>query len=216
VFEITDLTRRLTGRTLQFPGDQPGLVAGCVDLGRPDVQLTHLTHLDLHLGTHIDAPLHFVPGGADIASLESVLRPGIVVRTRDRAILPSVLPAASLRGSAVLFDTSWAVSAESRAYFEGFPHLSPELAEALVSRGAGLVGIDTPSVDAIDPTSRFPAHRILLGAAIPIVEGLCNLDRLPDGVRTFWFAVFPLKLEGADGAPARAVALLPAQDEAGQ
>jgi kynurenine formamidase len=211
VFEIIDLTRRLTGRTLQFPGDQPGLVAGCVDLGRPDVQLTHLTHLDLHLGTHIDAPLHFVPGGADIASLELSLRPAIVIRTRDRVIQPNTLPAASLRGYAVLFDTGWSASAESRAYFEEFPHLSPELAGELVARGAAVVGIDTPSADPVDANLECPAHRILLGAGIPIIEGLAHLDRLSEEAGAFWFCAFPLYLDGADGSPVRAVAFLPAR-----
>jgi arylformamidase len=208
VFEIIDLTRRLTKQTLQFPGDQPGLVAEAVDLGRPDAHLTHVSHLDLHLGTHIDAPLHFVPGAADVAALDLALYPAVVVDTREHEVSPGVLPAQSLRGCAVLFSTGWTIDAESPAYFAGFPHLSPKTAAELVDRGAALVGIDTPSVDPNDPTSRYPAHRILLGAGIPIVEGLCNLDRLPDGLDAFQFACFPLKLEGLDGSPVRAVAFL--------
>jgi arylformamidase len=209
VFEIIDLTRHLTKETLQFPGDRPGLVTRGVDLGRPNVQLTHVTHLDLHLGTHIDAPLHFIAGGADVASLELALRPAVIVRARQRTLFPSVLPTMSLQGCAVLFDTGWTVAAESPAYFEGFPHLSPELAAELVRHGVALVGIDSPSADPADSDLECPAHHALLGAGIPIVEGLCNLDRLPDGARRFWFAAFPLRLEGAEGSPVRAVALLP-------
>lgn len=210
MFETIDLTRRLSGRTLEFPGDRPGFITERVDLGRSDVQLTHVRHLDLHLGTHIDAPLHFIPGGADIASLDQRLLPGIVIRARGGAIPPGVLPTAPLRGCAVLFDTGWTVSAESRAYFEGFPHLSPEIAAELADRGAALVGIDSPSADAVDADLACPAHRTLLGAGIPIVEGLANLCRLPDGVDTFWLGVFPLPIEGADGSPVRAVAFVPA------
>jgi arylformamidase len=215
MFTIVDLTRPLTSQSLSYPGDQIGVAVAGAGGADPETQATRPTLLDMHLGTHMDAPLHFIPGAADIASLALVLRPAVVVRTRERAIPARALPEALPQGCAVLFDTGWTTSLESRSYYEGFPHLSPELAEALVSRGATLVAIDTPSVDAIDPTSRFPAHRILLGAGIPIVEGLCNLDRLPDGARAFWFAAFPLKLEGADGSPVRAVALLPAQDAAG-
>jgi arylformamidase len=207
VFEIIDLTRRLTNRTLQFPGDQPGLTAGRVDLGRPDVQLTRLTHLDLHLGTHIDAPLHFVPGAADVAALDLALYPAVVVDTREHEVSPGVLPAQSLRGCAVLFSTGWTIDAESPAYFAGFPHLSPKTAAELVDRGAALVGIDTPSVDPNDPTSRYPAHRILLGVGIPIVEGLCNLDWIPREAGPLWFAAFPLKIDGVEGSPVRAAAL---------
>ncbi len=216
MFTIVDLTRPLTSRSLSYPGDQVGVAIAAGEAGSPETQATHLTHLDMHLGTHMDAPLHFIPGAADVASLALVLRPAVVVRTREQAIPARVLPNVLPQGCAVLFDTGWTESLESPAYYKESPHLSAELAEALVSRGVGLVGVDTPSVDAIDPTSRFPAHRILLGAGIPIVEGLCSLDRLPDRAGTFWFAAFPLKLEGADGSPVRAIALLPTQDKAGQ
>jgi len=208
MFEIVDLTRRLSDRTLQFPGDEPGLVTRRVDLGVSDAQLTHVAHLDLHLGTHIDAPLHFIPGGADVASLELALRPAVIVRARQRTLFPSVLPTASLRGCAVLFDTGWTPDAESPAYFEGFPHLSPEIAAELASRGAALVGIDSPSVDRVDADLDSPAHRALLGAGIPIVEGLCHLDRIPGEAGALWFAAFPLKIDGAEGSPVRAVILV--------
>lgn len=209
MLKMVDLTRRMTRRTLQFPGDQPGLAVALVDVGDADVRLTHVTHLDLHLGTHMDAPLHFVPGAADIASLPLALYPAIVVRTRERTIPPSALPASSLRGCAVLFDTGWTFDAESPRYFDAFPHLSPETARDLVVRGAAVVGIDTPSADPVDASLECPAHRILLGAGVPIVEGLAHLDRLPNEAGGFWFCAFPLHLDGADGSPVRAVAFLP-------
>ncbi|MDD5220760.1 MAG: cyclase family protein [Candidatus Bipolaricaulis sp.] len=207
VFEIVDLTRRLSDRTLQFPGDERGLVMQRVDLGVPNVQLTHIAHLDLHLGTHIDAPLHFIPGGADVAGLGLALRPAVVVRTREREVPPSALPVVSLRDCAVLFDTGWTIDAESRAYFEGFPYLSLETAAELVDRGAAVVGIDSPSVDPADSVMKCAAHRALLSAGIPIVEGLCNLDRIPREVGPLWFAAFPLKIDGAEGSPVRAAIL---------
>ncbi|MEN6369772.1 MAG: cyclase family protein [Thermotogota bacterium] len=207
MFAIVDLTRPLTRRSLSYPGDRVGVAAVTADAGTPNVRVTHLTHLDMHLGTHIDAPLHFIPGGLDVASLELALRPAVVVRTRERAVPLSVLPTQSLRDCAVLFETGWTIDAESPAYFEGFPHLSPELAAELVHRGVALVGIDSPSADPADSALECPAHHILLGAGIPIVEGLCNLDRIREEPVAFWFAVFPLRLEGAEGSPVRAVAL---------
>ncbi len=207
MFEIVDLTRQLTCRTLEFPGERPGLVTVRVDLGVADVQLTHVTHLDLHLGTHIDAPLHFIPGGADVASLELALLPAVVIRTRERKIRPTALPAEPLEGFAVLFDTGWTIDAELPAYFKGFSHLSPEIGAELVNRGVALVGIDSPSIDRVDADLSSPAHRLLLGAEIPIVEGLANLDRIPGGAGALWFAAFPLRIDGAEGSPVRAVAL---------
>jgi kynurenine formamidase len=206
MFTIIDLTRRLTPCSLSYPGDKVGVDIRTVDVGDPDVHVTHLAHLDMHLGTHMDAPLHFVPGGSDIVALGIPLRPAIVVRTCERSIPADVLPAASLDGCAILFDTGWVADPESRAYFEGYSHISPELARELVSRGAALVGIDTPSADPLDPTLGCPSHRTLLGAGIPIVEGLCNLSELPDTPGIVWFAAFAMKLEGVDGSPVRAVA----------
>lgn len=205
---IIDLTRPLTLFALSYPGDRRGIAADRSDGRATDRPFTQLERLDLHLGTHLDAPAHFVPGGLDVASVPLALRPAVVVRTRETAIPASALPAVPLEGRAVLFDTGWAASLESPAYFESFPHLTPELCEVLVARGAALVGIDTPSVDPRDPTSGYPAHQILLGAQIPIVEGLCGLDRLPDEPDASRFACFPLKLAGADGAPARAIAIV--------
>jgi len=216
MFTIVDLTRKLTRGSLSYPGDQIGVVASAVDGGDPEARVTQLSRLDMHLGTHMDAPLHFIPGGSDIAALGLTAWPGVVIRTREHIVLESALPRTSLEGCAVLFDTGWTASLESPAYYEGFPYLSTELAEALVSRGATMVGVDTPSVDAVDSAPCYPAHRALLGAGILIVEGLCNLDRLPGRAGAFWFAAFSLKIEGADGSPVRAVALLPAQTEAGQ
>jgi len=203
---IIDLTRRLTARSLSYPGDRLGVEIRTVDAGDPDVHVTHLAYLDMHLGTHMDAPLHFVRGASDITDLGTPLRPAVVVRSRERSIPARVLPAIPLEGRAVLFDTGWVVDPESRAYFEGYSAISPELARELVARGAALVGIDTPSADPLDPALGCPSHRILLGAGIPIVEGLCNLSELPDTPGIVWFAAFAMKLEGVDGSPVRAVA----------
>jgi arylformamidase len=208
MLKTIDLTRRLTPRSLSYPGGREGIGMQAVDAGDPSVHMTHLTHLDMHLGTHIDAPLHFVPGATDVAGLGIPFHPAIVIRTRELRISPRVLPADDLSGLAVLFDTGWRVEVESRAYFEVYPHFSPELARELVARGAALVGIDTPSVDPVALALDYPSHRILLGAGIPIVEGLCRLDEVPSAVGAVWFGAFPLNIEGADGSPARAVAFV--------
>ena len=115
MFTIVDLTRQLTHRSLSYPGDRVGVAVTMVDVGDPEVRLTHLTHLDMHLGTHIDAPLHFIPGALDVVALGLALRPGLVVRTRDRTIPASVLTQTSLKGRAVMLDNGWTVGPESIA-----------------------------------------------------------------------------------------------------
>ncbi len=203
---LVDLTRLLTSRTLSYPGDRDALTLGRADPEDPTSRACWLAHLDLHAGTHMDAPLHFVPGANDISRVGPLVCPAVVIRTRVTAIPASALPDVPLAGCAVLFDTGWTVSPETQDYFRGYPYLSAELARDLAARGVAVVGIDTPSVDPLDEGGAYPAHRALLGAGVPVVEGLCHLDRLPAGAGSVLFGAYPLKLEGADGAPVRAVA----------
>lgn len=205
---LIDLTRTLTAGVLSYPGDRLAIALGRADPEDASRRVSWLAHLDLHAGTHMDAPCHFVPGGADIASVPPQFLPAIVVRSRAGRIGAAALPAGVLRGCAVLFDTGWRRSPETPAYFQGFPHLGEDAALALAARGAALVGIDTPSVDPADAADAYPAHRALLEAGVLIVEGLWGLDRLPDERGRTQFAAFPIKLAEADGAPARAVALV--------
>jgi len=78
-------------------------------------------------------------------------------------------------------------------------------AELLAARGAALVGIDSYNIDDTADLSR-PAHSILLGAGIPIVEHLCNLNQLPDG--GFRFFAVPVKVKGFGTFPVRAFAIV--------
>jgi kynurenine formamidase len=209
VFEIIDLTRRLSIDSLSYPGDRTALELVEVDVGAPDARMTHLSHLDLHAGTHIDAPLHFVPGGSSVADLGIIIRPALVIRTRGQSIPAEALPDVPLAGCAVLLDSGWGRELSSKAYHDRFAFVSPKLAAAIVDRGVAIVGIDTPSVDSANAAPAYPAHRILLGAGVPIVEGLCNLEALSEIAEDWYFAVFPLSIDGVEGAPARAVALVP-------
>jgi arylformamidase len=73
----------------------------------------------------------------------------------------------------------------------------------LVMQGIAAYGTDADSVDLIEG-SEFPNHKILLGAGIPVIEGLNNLGALPKGL--FFFSAFPLSLQGREASPCRAVA----------
>jgi kynurenine formamidase len=205
MFTLFDLTRQLSSDTLAYPGDSYSLRLERVKLGIPDMTVSRLSHFDLHAATHIDAPLHFVPGGRDIADVTPKLYPLCLVRTTANPITAPLVPA-EVNGMAVVFHTGWEARGDSASYFDGFPHLTPEAAHTLVDRGAALIGIDSPSIDPNDETHAFPAHRIVLGAGIPVVEGLCNLGRLASGHR-YLFGAFALPIRGAEASPVRAIAL---------
>ncbi len=99
--------------------------------------------------------------------------------------------------------TGWDAYWNSEAYFENNPYLSEDAAHYLKEQGVQLVGIDSLNIDDIRDGSR-PAHSILLGANILVVEHLCNLSALPD--QGFSFYAIPPKFKGVGTFPVRALA----------
>jgi kynurenine formamidase len=110
-----------------------------------------------------------------------------------------------LAGKAVLIRTGWDRHWTTLEYFEGHPYLTAEIAELLRDQGSVLVGIDSLNIDDTGD-GRRPVHTILLGAGIPIVEHLCNLDALP--ASGFRFHATPVKFRGVGTFPVRAYAVV--------
>jgi kynurenine formamidase len=109
-----------------------------------------------------------------------------------------------VKGKAVLIRTDWSAHWRTDKYFEGHPFLTKDAARSLAARGVALVGIDSYNIDDTADLSR-PAHSILLGAGIPIVEHMCNLDQVP--VAAFKFFAVPVKVKGFGTFPVRAFAI---------
>ena len=162
-------------------------------------------------GTYIDAPFHRFDDAKDIADfpLEAVADlDGVVVRATDRAgraLDASWLGGREVRERAVLVHTGWDVHWRTTRYGSGHPFLTRDAAEHLVGAGATLVGIDSINIDD-DKDGARPAHTILLGAGIPIVEHLCNLGALPQS--GFRFFAVPVKVKGMGSFPVRAFAAI--------
>ncbi len=159
-------------------------------------------------GTYIDAPFHRYADGKDLSELrlESIADlEGLVFRARagERAIGPDLFASVDVAGKAVLVCTGWAKHWRTDQYFEGHPFLTEEAAEWLVAAKATLVGIDSLNIDDTSGGSR-PVHSTLLGADIPIVEHLCNLEALPDA--GFKFHAVPVKVKNFGTFPIRAYA----------
>jgi len=162
-------------------------------------------------GTYIDAPFHRYDGGKDVADypLEAVANlKGIVVRAIERAgraLDAGVFRGRDVGGKAVLVHTGWDVHWRTERYGTGHPFLTRAAAEHLIAAGAALVGIDSLNIDDATDGAR-PAHTLLLGAGIPIVEHLCGLRELPDD--GFRFFAVPVKVRGMGSFPVRAFAAL--------
>jgi arylformamidase len=161
-------------------------------------------------GTYLDSPFHRYADGKDLAALDLARLAdldGILFRPdpATRAISRAAFGDAPLRGKAVLIATGWDRHWRTDAYFEGHPFLTADAARYLAEAGATLVGIDSYNIDDTADMTR-PAHSILLGQEIPIVEHLCGLDRLP--ATGFRFYAVPVKMQGVGTFPVRAFARL--------
>ena len=162
-------------------------------------------------GTYIDAPFHRYEAGADVAGypLEAVAAvPGLVVRATQRsgrALDADLFRGRPVRGRAVLVHTGWDAHWRTDGYGTGHPFITRAAAEALVAAGAALVGIDSLNIDDAADGTR-PAHTVLLGAGIPIVEHLCQLGEVPD--QGFDFYAVPPRVRGLGSFPVRAFGLI--------
>jgi kynurenine formamidase len=161
-------------------------------------------------GTYLDTPFHRYARGKDLAQLDLYAvanLDGIVVRCLDMLRIDvSRLDGLDVTGKAVLLHTGWDRHWRSDEYLSGnHPFVTAEAATYLAKKGAALVGIDSYNIDSTADDSR-PAHSILLGHDIPIVEHLCGLSDLPDS--GFKFFAVPVKVKRFGTFPVRAFGLV--------
>lgn len=206
---IYDITLPLSPLTFVFPGDPGVEVEPIRQITRGDpFNLVRLT-LGSHAGTHIDPPFHLYDRGlkADQLPLGVLIGPARVVPVettgpisrqdlehRDLGESPRLL----LRTGSSRRWRTWAT--EGR-----WAYLTLDAADRLIERRTRLIGIDAPSIDAPDAAD-LPVHRLLLQHGVLIVESL-DLSIVTPG--DYCLLCLPLKIEGGDGAPVRAVLSTP-------
>lgn len=166
-------------------------------------------------GTYLDSPFHRYAEGPDLAGLELSTLVGLraeVFHLEDswtpdrRGIRPETLADRDVRGAAVLLHTGWDRWFGQPEYAHGAPYLTGEGAQWLIDAGAVLVGIDSLNIDDTESGGERPAHSLLLGAGVHVVEHLTNLGSLPPrGAR---FTAAPPAVEGFGTFPVRAFAEL--------
>jgi kynurenine formamidase len=170
--------------------------------------------MGLHAGTHVDVPLHFLPGGRDVTQLppELFFGPAVAIdspKGPGEDITPRDLAGCDIReGDIVLFRTGWEARMHTQAFFrEEWPGFTAEAVRSLVARKVKAIGGDIASADSPAGIARgAPAHKAALEAGLPIFEALVNLDRVVG--RRFTFIGLPLLISGAEASPVRALALL--------
>lgn len=202
---ILDISPLISPRLAVWPGDVPYSRHVALSLAAGDnLELSSL-QATVHLGAHADAPSHYLLGGQDISArpLERYLGPCQVLAVslpRGERIRPEHL-GEPVRAPRVLLRTGSFPAPES--FNTDFNSLSPELVEHLHAQGVVLVGLDTPSVDPFDDKV-LHSHQAVARHDMSILEGLV-LEGVEPGLYTL--VALPLKLEGADASPVRAVLL---------
>jgi arylformamidase len=211
---FVDLSHPLEDGQLNFLNDPPLKITACSRLATHGYNLS-LVSTSTHQGTHLDVPYHFFDDGrtVDQMALDRFFGPAVLADLCPGASLAAKTPitVAMLQphegkfqpGAKVICRTGWDRMFNRPEFFTDYPSFTVEAAKWIAARRIWLLGMDmpTPSI------AMEEVHWALLGKGVEmvIVEGLANLDRLPE---RFTLAAFPLNIKGRDGSPVRAVAIL--------
>jgi kynurenine formamidase len=220
--EVIDLTHTIHNDIQIYPGDPvPSISRGLTH----EKDYCHVDQLKLgsHTGTHIDAPYHFLKGGQRIDEIpvQRFIGNGTLIDVSDKSERDLIgradikfYASEIKKGDFVILKTGWDRYFGTPRYLQ-HPYLSANAAGLLLKLGVAVVGIDALNIDASyqtamdtnysqgDGVNGYPAHDILLGNDILIVENLCNLDKIKQ--RIGFYSFLPLKLKDSDGSPVRAV-----------
>lgn len=205
---IHDISLTISPDLPVWPGDPPIRLERVQRMEEgANANVTHAS-LGVHVGTHVDAPYHFLGRDADTVDrlpLDALIGPALVVSLPEvRRITADVLEQIDLpAGESRLLFKTWNSTLWARgetSFKEDFVALGADAAKWLVARNVQLVGVDYLSVAPFHES--VPTHRTLLSAGVVIIEGL-DLSGVEPGDYTL--CCLPLKIQGSDGAPARAV-----------
>jgi arylformamidase len=199
-----DITIPIRNGMVTWPGDRTVTVSKSSTIGVNDAE-ANVTAISLsaHTGTHIDAPLHFMPDGTDITTIpfDHLIGPAKVIHITDaHQITFSELKEADIEsGDRLLFrtrnsDSDWSM----QPFMEDYVYLSTNAAQYLIKLGVMCIGVDYLSVAGEENGKEV--HQLILGEGITIIEGL-DLRAIVPG--NYEMIALPMKIAGADGAPAR-------------
>ncbi|MBI5029833.1 MAG: cyclase family protein [Chloroflexi bacterium] len=205
--KIYDISIPISPSMPVYPGDPAVSIVPMSQIAKGDAANVSQLSFGDHTGTHLDPPIHFIPGGktVDQLDLDTLYGPALVVDMShvEKAITAKDLDRAKLskRAVRILFRTRNAELWQQPGFQTNYVGFAWDAAQWFVERGVKLVGIDYLSAELFD-ASEPRTHRTLLGASIIIVEGL-DLSNVKPG--EYVLACLPLKIKDGDGAPVRAI-----------
>jgi arylformamidase len=200
-----DISVPIYSGMVHWPDNPPIQIERVQDIGSGDAANVSKISFGVHTGTHMDAPIHFLPDGQgiDIMPLSATIGPARVIEIGD----PTSIKVEELRphdirqGERILLRTSNSVRCwQTDSFVEDFVYLTQGAARYLAQQRIRAVGVDYLSVGGFR-NDGVENHQALLEAGIWIIEGL-NLSQVQPG--TYDLICLPLRIVGSDGAPARA------------
>lgn len=207
-----DLSHPISSGMQVYPGDPQVEIAPSLTVSENGVAVVAV-HLGSHTGTHIDAPSHSVDGGRTMSgvSLDELSGMAAILQVHGLSAGEEISfsrfsdQVADSMPPIVVIATGWDRRFGTEAYLD-HPYLAPDAATELVDRGMRVLGMDTLNPDRTlqeEASFQLPVHDLVLGGNGLIVENLRRVTELP---ARCWMGIFPLPLQGTDGAPVRALA----------
>ncbi len=207
---IVDLTHRLT----------PGKEQYALDLGRHNDRqgergdIMSTVYLWSHVGTHVEAPLHYLASGSDTAGIavEKLMGPAIVLDFRSKKVNEAItLEEVKAAGDIQVGDRVMTMTGRHVQYRTPQSHERPYLTEEAVrwlveDRKISCLGTDSSGYE-VRGVSHHPDHLLITGADIPVLECLANLTELK--TPRFFLIALPIPVVGLDACPVRAIGIVP-------
>jgi arylformamidase len=200
-----DISLPLHDGMVNWPGDAPFERRKTLALADGDACNLSEIRCSAHTGTHMDAPLHFIEGGAaiDTMPLDATIGRARVIEIRDPRLIriEELRPYHPGQGDRLLFKTANSRLWKTPVFQSDYVHIPPDTALYLAEAGVRTVGVDYLSVGHGEGGGA-ETHKVLLKAGLWVIEGL-NLEQITPG--DYELICLPLRILGGDGAPARAV-----------
>lgn len=171
-------------------------------------------HMGSHSGTHMDAPAHFFNGmfGIDQIDLGQACGDVSIINFTNKT-KQSVVELCDVESITVtarmLFVFGWFQHWKTDSYYDDFPYFSQKAVHYLIDNGMKVMALDTPSPDSVNDIGNMEDsvnHKLLLKNEVILIEYLTNTDKLLND-KAYTLIALPLKLKGADGSPARVIAI---------
>ncbi|MDZ7671636.1 MAG: cyclase family protein [Halanaerobiales bacterium] len=201
--KVYDVSINIKNDMVCFPGDTPTRKEKTKDINTDGYKLSNIS-FSVHVGTHVDAPSHFIENGKNIndIKLNYFMGKAQVIEIKNKQkITKEELTNHEINSEKILFKTKNSSYLKENEFYEDFIYLTLKGAKYLVEKGVHFIGIDYITIEELG-TTNFDVHNFLLKNEVIILEGI-DLSEINPGI--YNLTALPLKLNDCEASPVRAV-----------